>query len=331
MPLTLFAFVQERNSWRPKLIVLPHKKTVRFIGVARFSSDGRYLNLRPIIQANSPLFYEVETQRTLVINNIRGRSPIAFVNSHSFTFRSSVYSLPDAKLIAQCPVEMLFLGESFDGKTLCGQPYDIDENENIYLWDFRSAHAPQRLKSLPPSPNKELVRHFELLNDKRTLVVHDYLAHDYPDDDPTLSSADKKSLQLARQAQVVWFYDIFTQKRVFSVPGRSLSPSHSTTLGLCAWQTAAGTLEIWDYKIGRRLYEMPYPRDESPTLSPDGSLLANEKLDTGIINLRDAKSGRLLRTLEGHSSGIKGVDFSPDGHTLATTGDDGTIKLWRIK
>ncbi|MEO0434721.1 MAG: hypothetical protein AAF151_23815, partial [Cyanobacteria bacterium J06656_5] len=40
------------------------------------------------------------------------------------------------------------------------------------------------------------------------------------------------------------------------------------------------------------------------------------------------RSGRELQTLEGHSGRGLSVSFSPDGQTLATTSDDGTVKLW---
>jgi roadblock/LC7 domain-containing protein len=46
---------------------------------------------------------------------------------------------------------------------------------------------------------------------------------------------------------------------------------------------------------------------------------------------RTARTGvpsRLVRTLTGHTYGVHGVAFSPDGKLLATTSDDGTARLW---
>jgi WD40 repeat protein len=34
--------------------------------------------------------------------------------------------------------------------------------------------------------------------------------------------------------------------------------------------------------------------------------------------------------LVGHTSPVLGLDFSPDGHVLATTSTDSTIKLWSV-
>ena len=49
------------------------------------------------------------------------------------------------------------------------------------------------------------------------------------------------------------------------------------------------------------------------------------------IKLWNVKTGNLLQTLNGHSSPVCSVVYSPDGQTLASGSDDNTIKLWNVK
>jgi WD40 repeat protein len=48
----------------------------------------------------------------------------------------------------------------------------------------------------------------------------------------------------------------------------------------------------------------------------------------GLITVWDVSSGRVLRTLMGHTSGITSVAFSPDGRRLAASSRGGVIKVW---
>ena len=60
---------------------------------------------------------------------------------------------------------------------------------------------------------------------------------------------------------------------------------------------------------------------------PQGGTLASGSYDN-TVKLWDAQSGKLLRTLEGHTRGVDIVVFSSDGRLLASKSDDQTIRLW---
>lgn len=63
--------------------------------------------------------------------------------------------------------------------------------------------------------------------------------------------------------------------------------------------------------------------------SPDGHTLATGSWD-GSAKLWNIDTGRIVRTLMGHSGRIDSVAFSPDGKTLATGSFDHTAKLWEV-
>ena len=68
--------------------------------------------------------------------------------------------------------------------------------------------------------------------------------------------------------------------------------------------------------------------------SPDGKTIASGSVE-GEIKLWNATAGRLLRTLQGHSSighvnSVRKLSFSPDSQYLVSSGNDGAIKLWGV-
>ena len=65
------------------------------------------------------------------------------------------------------------------------------------------------------------------------------------------------------------------------------------------------------------------------SFSPDGSLLAVVG-DQNNVNLWDSASGKLLKTLSGHTGPVYAVDFSPNSKFLATASSDNTVKVWDI-
>jgi WD40 repeat protein/transcriptional regulator with XRE-family HTH domain len=64
--------------------------------------------------------------------------------------------------------------------------------------------------------------------------------------------------------------------------------------------------------------------------SPDGELLVSGSIDgaKGVLSLWDVQQGTLVRTFEGHSGFIFGIDWSAEPNLLVSAGVDGTVRWW---
>jgi WD40 repeat protein/DNA-binding SARP family transcriptional activator/class 3 adenylate cyclase len=62
--------------------------------------------------------------------------------------------------------------------------------------------------------------------------------------------------------------------------------------------------------------------------SPKGVFATEAREGSGMVEIRDAATGDEVRSFPGHDDKVTDVAFSPDGSELATTGDDGMLKVW---
>ncbi|MGH2818817.1 MAG: BTAD domain-containing putative transcriptional regulator [Actinomycetota bacterium] len=62
--------------------------------------------------------------------------------------------------------------------------------------------------------------------------------------------------------------------------------------------------------------------------SPAGVFVTEGPENSGVIDIRDAETGESVLAFEGHTVDVNHVAFSPDGSRLASTGDDGKLKVW---
>jgi len=66
--------------------------------------------------------------------------------------------------------------------------------------------------------------------------------------------------------------------------------------------------------------------------SPDGRVFASEgPEETGILDLRDARTGDSIRSWRADDTDLNDVAFSADSELLVTAGDDSAVKVWAVR
>jgi WD40 repeat protein len=84
---------------------------------------------------------------------------------------------------------------------------------------------------------------------------------------------------------------------------------------------------VWDPRSGETRRILPtVGRTFATAYSPDGNLLLAD--DENVVNVWDARTYQLLRTLRGHRDVILDIEFTQDSRTVATGSYDGTIRMW---
>ena len=103
---------------------------------------------------------------------------------------------------------------------------------------------------------------------------------------------------------------------------------------LLATASLDGTARLWNAETGQEVRPllMSFGGEvmQDAGFSPDGQWLAvaGSGWEVPRTRILEVASGRLVRSLKGHSTSVPCIKFSPDGTRLATASYDATARLW---
>jgi len=94
-----------------------------------------------------------------------------------------------------------------------------------------------------------------------------------------------------------------------------------------------GRINIWEVATGTLVRRLQVESVvTSLAFNPDSSLITSgSSFDDNLVRIWQVDNGALLRVLEGHSSGVDHLLFSPYGDLFASGSHDGQIYLWGIR
>lgn len=143
---------------------------------------------------------------------------------------------------------------------------------------------------------------------------------------------DGKSIVTASKNGVVKHFDLFGSL-IFNFNTKSVINSLSISFdGKQLFTTNNnGQINIWDLKTGKKIQTLGKLKNKllSVASSIDGNLIASGNQDGGVeLNNLSNKTSIYL---EGHTSKVYSLDFSPDSRFLISASEDETTKIWNCK
>ncbi len=312
LPLALFGVIIERNSWRPRSLVITPFHLSEDIKVWNFawSPDSKTI--------------AVANRRNVSIVNVQTWRVIKKIRTETSELSDPFLFAPDNKTI--------FLFDMKSGIALDELSGEFTKYESKRFshtntgWGRISTNI--RSDAVSPDGKIEVVPETEAIPYLNTPGQFDYITH-------SLSLSDRKGKTLNMlwigtfHGMVMWTQFSNHGSLIFAkIPAED----EKTTI-LHGWQVADG----------KEIITFPLPTDSSGSLdeldmeiSPDGKTAAaySSRFSSNSASKRmvfyDLKSHKLLRTVQNPDETLI-AQYSPDGNYIAVGGKHGTLTLWRVQ
>jgi WD40 repeat protein len=282
------------------LLFSPDGKELRVVGTARFSAFDTFSGERRLFAALPALPYacSADGQRFASLATDGGVRTVQVIGTNSGQLEAR---LP-APVAAGAEWYAIRLAFGPDGKTLVAASPDPLE---IRIWDLNNRQPPRTLR---------------LQGGGR---------------DPATPSALRiapggKELAVGTRSGDVLRVELTTGKLLSRWAGHRLAVTglHYTPDGQSLVTTSAdASVRRWNLaRAAERPLTAGYVGWVSTALAPDGRRLAVADF-AGRVDLFDARTGRLVRTLRGDGPAVHAIAFAPHGQRLALGGGDGFVRL----
>ncbi len=137
-----------------------------------------------------------------------------------------------------------------------------------------------------------------------------------------------------RNVVKLWDVDSGAELRTFAhtapVDWLGFSADGQTLAARCTTGITPGKIRAWNVTTGAELPDPPADFQSTAKVTRAGATLVAH-IDGKNIQLRDAASGKSLRTLASRTSDFQKAKFSPDEMTLACGGERFSIRMWDLR
>jgi WD40 repeat protein/transcriptional regulator with XRE-family HTH domain len=149
----------------------------------------------------------------------------------------------------------------------------------------------------------------------------------------TVFNSDQTRMALSFSNRPAEIWDFTNGKKLLTLSNHPISFAYSFSADgkHLATKSPDGTISLWDATNGEEVWMLPAKFVGMVIPSPDGTRVAvayDMGTAPGAAEIWDAQKNKLLLSLMGHTSGVWGLAYSPDGKRIASGDNTGMIKVW---